>query len=81
MQKHLEPCNYSCYFCYAKYPDKKPLFIRDFDEVIPELSKLAGQVLNLASGPVIPKRIRLNFAGGEPFLPENALKEAISLGL
>ena len=75
----LEPCNFKCNFCYAVYPEKRSSFTRDYAKVLVELSKLKGKLLDFASGPVIADSIRVNFAGGEPFLYEEKLREAISL--
>lgn len=73
----LEACNYDCYFCYAKYK-RKSNFERDYSTVLHDLSNLKGKVINFSSGPVTAQNIRINFAGGEPFL-EKALGSAISL--
>lgn len=79
----LEACNFSCYFCYAKYR-QKPSFQHIYTDVLQELSLLKGRVLELKSGPVLPKSIRVNFAGGEPFLVKDlgpAIELASDLGL
>lgn len=73
----LEACNYKCYFCYAKY-GQKPKFSCDFTTVLRDLSALKGRRINFLSGAVYAESIRLNFAGGEPFL-EKDLGAAISL--
>tara|TARA_R110000850_G_scaffold8890_1_gene32693 strand:- start:672 stop:1526 length:855 start_codon:yes stop_codon:yes gene_type:complete len=73
----LEACNYDCYFCYAKY-GKKSNFSRDYSEILRDLSNLSGKVLNFPSGPISVQNIRINFAGGEPFL-EKELGSAVSL--
>ena len=79
----LEACNFNCYFCYAKYR-QKPSFQHIYKNVLLELSLLKGRVLKLKSGPVLPKSIRVNFAGGEPFLVKDlgqAIELASDLGL
>ncbi|WP_299380733.1 radical SAM protein [uncultured Kiloniella sp.] len=73
----LEACNYDCYFCYAKY-GKKSNFSRDYSEILRDLSNLSGKVINFPSGPISVQNIRINFAGGEPFL-EKELGSAVSL--
>jgi radical S-adenosyl methionine domain-containing protein 2 len=73
----LEACNYDCYFCYAKY-GKKSNFSRDYSEILRDLSNLSGKVINFPSGPISVQNIRINFAGGEPFL-EKELVSAVSL--
>lgn len=73
----LEACNYDCYFCYAKY-GKKPNFSRDFSKILHDLSNLRGKEVDLLSGRIFVENVRINFAGGEPFL-EKRLGLAISL--
>ena len=75
----LEPCNFKCNFCYAIYPEKRSCFSRDYAKVLSELAALPGRVLDFKSGPVIADSVRVNFAGGEPFLYERDLRKAISL--
>ncbi len=79
----LEACNYDCYFCYAKY-NKKSNFSRDFNQVLHDLSTLKGKKIDFASGSVFAESIRINYAGGEPFLEKNlttAISVAHELGL
>lgn len=79
----LEACNYNCYFCYAKY-SQKSRFPRDFAAVLKELSLLKGKRLKFQSGSAWVKSIRVNFAGGEPFLAKDlgsAITLASNLGL
>ncbi|WP_209427460.1 viperin family antiviral radical SAM protein [Pararhodobacter sp. SW119] len=73
----LEACNYDCYFCYAKY-GQRSRFSRDYAEILRELSTLKGARIDFLTISVVADRIRLNFAGGEPFL-EKDLGSAISL--
>lgn len=79
----LEACNYSCYYCYAKY-GQKPLFARSYVSVLEELASLADKRIRLANGWVHAEKIRVNFAGGEPLLVKNlgdAIECAHKLGL
>jgi radical S-adenosyl methionine domain-containing protein 2 len=73
----LEACNYDCYFCYAKYGQKSS-FSRDYAAVLRDLSMLKGTKIHFLTGSAMVENIRLNFAGGEPFL-EKDLGRAISL--
>lgn len=75
----LEPCNFTCSFCYAKYECKESLFKQQYKKLIPELRQLKGQVLETASGPILADGLRLNFAGGEPMLVGEYLFDAIDL--
>lgn len=61
----IEACNYSCYFCYAKY-GRKSRFHADYPLVLKELGALRQKPLNLLSGTFRAESIRVNFAGGEP---------------
>lgn len=73
----LEACNYDCYFCYAKYQQKSN-FSRDFVAILHDLSTLKGRRVDFKTGSATAEKIRLNFAGGEPFL-EKDLGQAILL--
>lgn len=73
----LEACNYDCYFCYAKY-DQKSIFSRHYPEILRELATLSGRRIDFLNGCVIAENVRINFAGGEPFL-EKDLGQAIAL--
>lgn len=75
----LEACNFNCYFCYAIYPDKKSRFKKLYEQLIPQLDQIRGQVVETASGPILADAIRLNFAGGEPMLLGEHLCDAIDL--
>jgi radical S-adenosyl methionine domain-containing protein 2 len=72
----LEACNYDCYFCYAKY-GQRSIFSRHYIGVLRELGTLRGCRIDFLGGSAIVENIRINFAGGEPFL-EKALGEAIA---
>lgn len=72
-----EQCNYSCYFCYAKYA-KHSEFTNDFPAVLREISSLPGRTISLRDIDISVGAVRVNFAGGEPFL-EKRLPEAIEL--
>lgn len=72
-----EECNFDCYFCYAKY-DQNSSFRRCYERVLRDLANLAGARIDLSPNPVRARRIRINFAGGEPFL-EKQLEPAIEL--
>lgn len=79
----LEACNYNCYFCYAKY-GQKPKFRAHFPSILEEISTLKGKRLNFKGSSVRVDSVRLNFAGGEPFLVKelgSAIKLASVLGL
>lgn len=79
----LEACNYDCYFCYAKY-SQKSRFSLDFEKVLKALSALNGKKLDFQSGSAQVESIRVNFAGGEPFLAKGlgpAISLASNLGL
>jgi radical S-adenosyl methionine domain-containing protein 2 len=73
----LEACNYDCYFCYAKYGQKSN-FSRDYVAVLRNISMLKGSKIDFLTGSAVVDNIRLNFAGGEPFLEKN-IGRAISL--
>lgn len=73
-----EACNFSCNYCYAKWGIDRSPFREIFRTVIPEIASLAGKVLPVHPQPFLAKRIRLNFAGGEPFLAKG-LESAIAL--
>lgn len=73
----LEACNYDCYFCYAKYGQRSN-FSRDYVAVLRDISMLKGTRIDFLNGSAMVEKIRLNFAGGEPFL-EKDLGRAISL--
>jgi radical S-adenosyl methionine domain-containing protein 2 len=73
----LEACNYDCYFCYAKY-GQKSIFSRHYTEILRELATLGGLRIDFLNGCVIAESVRINFAGGEPFL-EKDLGQAIAL--
>ncbi|WP_306751521.1 viperin family antiviral radical SAM protein [Paracoccus actinidiae] len=78
-----EECNFDCYFCYAKY-DQNSSFRRSYDLVLRDLARLAGKRIDLHPVPIRAERIRINFAGGEPFLDkqlEPAIELAFELGL
>jgi radical S-adenosyl methionine domain-containing protein 2 len=73
----LEACNYDCYFCYAKY-GQKSIFSRHYAKILRELGTLNGRRIDFQNGCVIAESVRINFAGGEPFL-EKELGQAIAL--
>ena len=73
----LEACNYDCYFCYAKY-GQKSIFARHYGEILRELEALSGSRIDFQSCSAIAESVRINFAGGEPFL-EKELGQAIAL--
>ncbi len=71
-----EKCNYSCDFCYAKYESdicSRKEYHNDLYKTYELLSATYDYFVNKFSLPV-----RLNFAGGEPFLSKN-LKEIIKI--
>jgi radical S-adenosyl methionine domain-containing protein 2 len=72
----LEACNYDCYFCYAKY-GQRSIFSRLYAEILRELCTLNGCRIDFKSGSAIAESVRINFAGGEPFL-EKSLGQAIA---
>ena len=79
----LEACNYRCYYCYAKYGIKTK-FSNYFSAVLKDLSTFKGKRIDLLSGSVLPNSVRINFAGGEPFLAkdfESAISLSFDLGL
>jgi radical S-adenosyl methionine domain-containing protein 2 len=79
----LEACNYSCYFCYAKY-GQKPKFSSHYHSILREISTLKGRRLDFQSGSIDVGSVRINFAGGEPLLAKElgpAIKLAAELGL
>jgi radical S-adenosyl methionine domain-containing protein 2 len=73
----LEACNYDCYFCYAKY-GQKSIFSRLYAEILRELGALNGRRVDFQGCSAIAESVRINFAGGEPFL-EKDLGQAIAL--
>lgn len=72
----LEACNYDCYFCYAKF-GQRSIFSRHYAEILREVGALKGRRINFLNGSAIADSLRMNFAGGEPFL-EKDLGQAIS---
>lgn len=67
----LEPCNFRCGYCFAKWrgSSRSPVRDRQFrDRMLNEISSLADRRMALESGSVDVGQVRLNFAGGEPFL-------------
>ena len=72
-----EECNFDCYFCYAKYGQNSS-FARSYPKILQELAALKGANVELTPHHIVPESVRLNFAGGEPFL-EKQLGPAISL--
>jgi radical S-adenosyl methionine domain-containing protein 2 len=72
----LEACNYGCTYCYAKWSTERSGFGASWPAVIEALAQLPGRRLNLHPEAVVAGDIRLNFAGGEPFL-EKSLGAAI----
>ncbi|WP_176556218.1 viperin family antiviral radical SAM protein [Rubellimicrobium rubrum] len=79
-----EACNFGCSYCYAKWAIDRSPFRRIWREVIDDLAQLPGRALDLRPQPVVADRIRLNFAGGEPFLMkdlEAAVARAAGAGL
>ena len=79
----LEACNYDCYFCYAKY-GQKSIFSRHYEEVLREVAALNGCRIDFQNGTIIAESVRINFAGGEPFLEKDlgrAIAVAYDLGL
>lgn len=75
----LEACNMKCGYCYAKFRQHSR-FRFDYPTILEELSRLKGRTLQFNTGTVTVGSIRLNFAGGEPFLfRDKGLYEAIIL--
>lgn len=72
-----EACNFGCTYCYAKWGIDRSSFRQIWRAVIDDLATLPGQTLDLRPVPVVADRIRLNFAGGEPFLMRD-LPDAIA---
>lgn len=79
----LEACNYDCYFCYAKY-GQRSIFSRHYADILYELRALKDRKIDFQNGSAIAESVRLNFAGGEPFLEKDlgpAIALAYDLGL
>ncbi len=79
----IEACNYDCYFCYAKYAQRS-VFGRDYAAIMHELVALKGKKIEFLNTSALAENVRLNFAGGEPFLEKRlgaALSLAFRLGL
>lgn len=79
----LEACNYDCYFCYAKYRQKAG-FSRLYPAVLRDLGALKSRKIDFLNESAIADSIRINFAGGEPFLEKDlgrAIAAAFDLGL
>lgn len=79
-----EACNYGCVYCYAKWSDQKarPDLVRDSEETEALLRELwayfqPSNHANPLRTALSWKRIRLNFAGGEPLLHGPSLLHAI----
>lgn len=78
-----EECNFSCNFCYAKFAQRSA-FTAQYPGVLRELATLPGKTLETRPESISAGRIRLNFAGGEPFLEKklgSAIELAHNLGL
>ena len=73
----LEACNYDCYFCYAKF-GRRSIFSKQYEGILREVAKLNHSRIDFLNGSVTAENIRINFAGGEPFL-ETKLKHAIEM--
>jgi radical S-adenosyl methionine domain-containing protein 2 len=79
----LEACNYDCYFCYAKY-GQKSIFSQRYPDILRELCALNGRRIDFQNCSAIAQSVRINFAGGEPFLEKDlgqAIMLAYTLGL
>lgn len=79
----LEACNYDCYFCYAKY-GQKSIFARRYADILRGIGDLKNCKINFQNSSAIVESVRINFAGGEPFLEKNlgqAIALAFDLGL
>lgn len=82
----LEQCNYGCTYCFSHWDE---LTHRNRSEalaevILNEIGGLAGRDFETSSGNHRFERIRLNFAGGEPFLAKNLgnlISQAHALGL
>lgn len=76
----LEQCNYKCNFCYAVFNQMKPEFPRDYVGILRELATLRETMIEFRNVSVRAGSVRLNFAGGEPFLfLGRGFEEAIAL--
>lgn len=74
----LENCNFDCSYCFAKY-GKVSGFSKIYNDVLPQIAKLAGRKITLRDHEISVNRVRINFAGGEPFLAKHSLGHAIDL--
>lgn len=83
----LEPCNFRCRYCFARWEGAQKAALLDpasRQRLFGEIGRLAGVTVSLPHGDVAIGRVRLNFAGGEPFLlPEfgTMIAEAAAAGL
>ncbi|ENM5933954.1 radical SAM protein [Vibrio mimicus] len=77
-----EKCNYDCHYCYAKWAKPNELH-RNVDEMKRVLSKLAEYFLspNPIQQQLQYQSVRLNFAGGEPFLLKQRLTDALDYAI
>jgi len=66
-----EKCNYSCKFCYAKYQYANNIE-SELNRSLDNSKKMLYEVYNFFTNE-FDRPIRLNFAGGEPFLTGNIL--------
>jgi len=82
----LEPCNFSCNYCFAKWdrPGTAARSPETASRILREVAQLRSQRIETAGDSFIASAVRINFAGGEPFLLKSfgsLVEEAHRLGL
>jgi radical S-adenosyl methionine domain-containing protein 2 len=66
----IEACNFACSYCFAHWdkPGSVSQAVRNAAALFDQIAGLAGRQVETATGAVDISSVRLNFAGGEPFL-------------
>lgn len=67
----VENCNYRCNYCYAKWGAGKSIIKNEFSRIIDEIGRLRNSHVCANNCDFRVGSVRLNFAGGEPFLVKN----------
>lgn len=66
----IEACNFACSYCFAHWdkPGSVSQALRNAAQLFDQIAGLSGRTIETATGTVAIRSVRLNFAGGEPFL-------------
>ena len=65
-----EKCNYICHHCFAKY-DVENIHVKEMHHDLEKVEKVLRSTYNFFKKDLLNKKIRLNFAGGEPLILKN----------